>query len=548
MSLLDFVVAIHDTTPIVSTSPVLYLNLSTRTAQGTRILRENPSVMPRKGFEKVRTGCITCKARKVKCDESRPACQRCLTGGRICEGYRAPPLGSFSWGSLLQVRPSIIPLSESSSNELRNLDFFRCNVAPALTGPLGKSFWTRAVCQMAIQEPAARYAVLAISSLYGRFDPFRYDSSSSDGEIIAMRYYNKAMRQTAISKQLDIDTTLLVAILFICIEFLRGNIVNAIRHCRHGTHILESTSHVSPDISAIINHLNIFPFFFGATLSDFPLSQPQQSSNRLIHDLPQAMQTMDCLMSRAVALLRAFDPFRLGIVDIAEIPSSLFLMQQELCQDLDIWRTELSSFTENVQPDDEIQGHLRMLEVRWHVCKIWLQISSHKDETFSDTFRDQFGRVIALTREDVPDRSVPFKFEMGLAPLLYFVVIKCRFLKLRLEALFLLRTLGHARESLWDTNLLYAVGRRVIEREHGMELPLRLGETWSENACLDDTLPGDSQRIRDSYLEDKMELHVDSSGSRMMRRRIIFFVLHGAQEEVRKVQDWVYWPDKAGIL
>jgi hypothetical protein len=33
------------------------------------------------------TGCWTCRARKVKCDESQPICNRCTKAGRICEGY-----------------------------------------------------------------------------------------------------------------------------------------------------------------------------------------------------------------------------------------------------------------------------------------------------------------------------------------------------------------------------------------------------------------------------------------------------------------------------
>ena len=40
---------------------------------------------------KVRTGCLTCKARHVKCDENRPACLRCRRGGYKCEGYIDPP-------------------------------------------------------------------------------------------------------------------------------------------------------------------------------------------------------------------------------------------------------------------------------------------------------------------------------------------------------------------------------------------------------------------------------------------------------------------------
>ncbi|KAF2016806.1 hypothetical protein BU24DRAFT_313171, partial [Aaosphaeria arxii CBS 175.79] len=38
---------------------------------------------------RVRTGCLVCRARKVKCDEQRPSCQKCLRLNRICE-YQAP--------------------------------------------------------------------------------------------------------------------------------------------------------------------------------------------------------------------------------------------------------------------------------------------------------------------------------------------------------------------------------------------------------------------------------------------------------------------------
>ncbi|KAJ2973573.1 hypothetical protein NQ176_g6530 [Zarea fungicola] len=44
---------------------------------------------------KTRTGCITCRIRRVKCDEGKPMCKRCITSGRMCDGYNkkrpAPP-------------------------------------------------------------------------------------------------------------------------------------------------------------------------------------------------------------------------------------------------------------------------------------------------------------------------------------------------------------------------------------------------------------------------------------------------------------------------
>ncbi|KAK7215090.1 hypothetical protein V2G26_003093 [Clonostachys chloroleuca] len=36
-------------------------------------------------------GCLTCKQRRVKCDEGKPGCQRCFRRGRECGGYKKPP-------------------------------------------------------------------------------------------------------------------------------------------------------------------------------------------------------------------------------------------------------------------------------------------------------------------------------------------------------------------------------------------------------------------------------------------------------------------------
>ncbi|KID99250.1 C6 zinc finger domain protein, partial [Metarhizium majus ARSEF 297] len=127
--------------------------------------------MARKGVPKVRTGCLTCKKRKVKCDETRPACNRCTSTGRTCDGYMPPPPGCMSWDRLLSapVPASPSPCPEADDLELRGLAFYQQIVAPALCGPLDSSFWTKLVAQMVHAEPATRHAVLAISWLYENF-------------------------------------------------------------------------------------------------------------------------------------------------------------------------------------------------------------------------------------------------------------------------------------------------------------------------------------------------------------------------------------------
>jgi hypothetical protein len=40
--------------------------------------------------KKTKTGCRTCRIRRVKCDEAKPNCQRCQIFGVNCDGYAEP--------------------------------------------------------------------------------------------------------------------------------------------------------------------------------------------------------------------------------------------------------------------------------------------------------------------------------------------------------------------------------------------------------------------------------------------------------------------------
>lgn len=48
-------------------------------------------VAKRQFHRKVRSGCATCKQRRVKCDEGRPTCLRCRASGKECLGYGTIP-------------------------------------------------------------------------------------------------------------------------------------------------------------------------------------------------------------------------------------------------------------------------------------------------------------------------------------------------------------------------------------------------------------------------------------------------------------------------
>lgn len=56
-----------------------------------------------------RTGCLTCKRRKKKCDEGRPVCNNCLRTSYVCEGY--PPVRHFGGEEESQHEQGEVPRS-----------------------------------------------------------------------------------------------------------------------------------------------------------------------------------------------------------------------------------------------------------------------------------------------------------------------------------------------------------------------------------------------------------------------------------------------------
>ncbi|PYH89636.1 hypothetical protein BO71DRAFT_363098 [Aspergillus ellipticus CBS 707.79] len=54
---------------------------------------------PTRQARRFRTGCKTCKARRVQCDETKPQCKACLSKGRSCPGYTR----EFKWSTKPEV-------------------------------------------------------------------------------------------------------------------------------------------------------------------------------------------------------------------------------------------------------------------------------------------------------------------------------------------------------------------------------------------------------------------------------------------------------------
>ncbi|CZR70221.1 uncharacterized protein PAC_20122 [Phialocephala subalpina] len=124
---------------------------------------------------KVRTGCDVCKARHTKCDETKPACLRCLRTSENCsyplDRRRAESststraLAPKSVTSQTTFRQPSVMLPFEDDTEALYFTIFREETAIELSGVFTSSFWNHLLLQESYHQPFVRQALIAIAAL-----------------------------------------------------------------------------------------------------------------------------------------------------------------------------------------------------------------------------------------------------------------------------------------------------------------------------------------------------------------------------------------------
>ncbi|KAK4936898.1 hypothetical protein LTR10_022355 [Elasticomyces elasticus] len=186
----------------------------------------------RKTHNKVRTGCLTCKIRRKKCDEEKPSCRRCTSTGRKCDGYprQSSPPSSTSAESPTQVsepdpkrqktnnvyKIAIPPLSQSNKkastdSEIIQLhrppsnvmfdtdidfycfDFFRSRTGPEFAAYFDSSIWRTYAVRACFQHPTVLAAAAAVGAVHRRFE-LGISKEAFEYCDLSDKLYHKAMR------------------------------------------------------------------------------------------------------------------------------------------------------------------------------------------------------------------------------------------------------------------------------------------------------------------------------------------------------------------
>ncbi|KAF5676154.1 transcriptional regulatory moc3 [Fusarium heterosporum] len=467
----------------------------------------------RKGSKKVRTGCITCKIRKVKCDEAKPFCLRCIKTGRQCDGYRPSPSSS--------PEPKALTPSPGfeTPQEVRAFDHYRRRTARVLSGAIDSSFWGGVVLKMSTTEPAVRHAMLAISSLHESVES-HYRGIRKIDTRFAFREYSEAIKSLRDWGQRNEPPLipLLVCVLFICIEFLIDRDMAAQMHICQGRQILSALGDGHSPAMEMIKHslvpiytrLSPASFLFGSRPAPIPAHLRAWTETPIIFtSVEEARYALYMILDEALQFSTSAQKvkFNMKNADPAEILYFQQEQQRQLTQ-LNRWHAAFTVVTSMSPQSPAMESSLNILRIYHQTAFIWLSSSLDTGETVFDSYTANFATIISLASiiiGSVPANAKlePFSFETEIIPPIYWTAVRCRHPLLRRAALKLLTRdqVRNRRENLWHARETAVIAARSIELEEaGFEVPMDLDLNMNPGAAsspntLSEGSPSDSDDL-----------------------------------------------------
>ncbi|KAI3316697.1 hypothetical protein HD806DRAFT_527687 [Xylariaceae sp. AK1471] len=228
--------------------------------------------MKRTYHKKSKTGCATCKKRRVKCDETKPHCNRCESTGRRCDGYiqprdnqpdsetattsrssspHGPPTSadheSFIYPGHQSPMELRVALPRSNLKEVRSYHFFLEVAAPMLAGVFDVDFWIVEIPRACFVDRAIWHAAVSLGAVYevylARNTPRAVPSADHSYEDdFALQQCNLSIRSLTESSSCKTDKwrTLTASVLFTYLCSLQNLHEQSRMHLTAGQRILEA--------------------------------------------------------------------------------------------------------------------------------------------------------------------------------------------------------------------------------------------------------------------------------------------------------------------
>ncbi|WAO94654.1 Zn(2)-C6 fungal-type domain-containing protein [Fusarium falciforme] len=171
-------------------------------------------------------GCITCRVRRVKCDEKKPSCKRCISTGRKCDGYPVPKPRLEAVSVVVMGSGSCSTPGACPARSRQSFQMFSELYAPMLSGYGTEGFWGMVVLQASHVDESIKHLVIAASNL------------SSSNNVPFLAHYSRALQILSRSQNVDVIIILIACVLLTVCDELQNRGDSAQRHILAGERIL----------------------------------------------------------------------------------------------------------------------------------------------------------------------------------------------------------------------------------------------------------------------------------------------------------------------
>ncbi|KAI0858856.1 hypothetical protein F4860DRAFT_287529 [Xylaria cubensis] len=462
--------------------------------------------------KRVRTGCVTCKTRKVKCSEEQPFCQRCITSGRKCGGYNVPRAWLFEPNQArarlsdtaierVERSPSTTYSHLPSAHDRRSFDLYIDQTVPLLSAYFGYSFWAQTLPKIAFHEPVVMRMILATSSLIESTE--LQDLVLEDNKAYQSNYRNVMARMTCKQPPSTVYV-LMICVLLACCEFFRGNYVVGMNHITSGARILDEWFNTTyrkgkADLAeANLILTEVAPLFASilkkAPTYGVPVSLASEMGLKLSPSLElpyvpkafssihQARHTLDGLIHLTVKLID---------VHCEDISSNGPLVPQ-LKTTVASYGEALKSFEAQLPSTKKHQLAMWLYLFRAHHEVLNVILSTYPVNHLSQTcymqYTPNFALIIDRYKKMWPgfelfrasNNSYGPQWHAGFIPPLFFVATKCVDREIQSEAISYLQSL-RLQEKSWNSCVAASIAARLVhlqerstfERDHEEHVPLK---------------------------------------------------------------------------
>ncbi|QGI61246.1 hypothetical protein CEK26_005213 [Fusarium fujikuroi] len=330
-----------------------------------------------RGRTKVKTGCATCRIRKIKCDEAKPFCEKCAKTGRKCDGYE----------SVFRPFPSKPQQIGKPDAAASGHDCAEGN-PPLSTGDLNRYFSTKTifdvelscneeaeeVLQASLTNDSIRHALLSLRALRGNLESKKEAVTSETDEQQRLSYnyglqqYSEAL--TSLASNLaypspdSLKSALLCCQVLISVEQVRGNFSAMGLHIIRGLNILReyrARPYLTTDGLMSARHsglpsLDVFIIKLFAAPCRFTEQQTSESSSVMTPPVetrsdrklaPNMRAELTKTATSTIALLENTTK-----IQSEEKSQSLLLERQDLLDGLESWLGALESLQQETQPGE----------------------------------------------------------------------------------------------------------------------------------------------------------------------------------------------------